>query len=53
MRINTYDLCSKDKKFTSRFIATGSGMLVLYANDIEGFYDNDRGQIRVEILRKK
>jgi len=48
-----YDLCSKDKKTTGSLIATGSGMLIMYANDVEGYYDNNRGKIRVEILRIK
>lgn len=47
-----YDLCPKSEKTTTgSFIATDSGLLVLYANDIEGFYDNNQGEIRVEIVR--
>ena len=49
-----YDLCTDGNNQTISNLSFGSsGMLFLYANDVEGFYDNNHGIIRIEIQRRK
>lgn len=49
-----YDLCTDGNNTTMSNLSFGSsGMLFLYANDIECFYDNNQGTIRIEIQRRK
>lgn len=50
-----YDLCNEKSsaKNVGKFLTRSDGRLVLYANDAVGYYDNNCGEIRVEINREK